>query len=356
MNTASFNSALSGLTIAGAIERFLFHCRYEKNLDPKTLKAYAADLGQFAAFVAETGNGAVLGELTTGELKQYVKRLSIFRPRTVKRKMASLKAMLNLIELEDDDFRNPMRKLRIRIKAPSLLPSVMSIGEIGAILSLLYRAREHTGESAANTSGTSTSYRQVETARNIAVLELLFGTGLRVSELCSLKQDSIDLETGYIRVYGKGGKERIVPIQRPEILCALGTYERESRRYKEEKRCAAPEQGGTGSRHPGKQETINARYFFVNKRGRGLSAQSVRQLVKKLAHAAGLGKHVTPHTFRHTFATLLLEEGVDIKYIQNILGHSSLVTTQIYTHVRSTRQKTILSELHPRRHLIIQKQ
>ena len=161
--------------------------------------------------------------------------------------------------------------------------------------------------------------------RNLAVLELLFATGLRVSELCSLRPNDINLKNGEIRIWGKGSRERMVYIGNPESLTILKQYEK----------AFAP-----------KIQTAN--WFFINRLGSRLSEQSVRNMVTDYTQRALVQEHVTPHMFRHTFATLLLEEDVDIRYIQDILGHSSITTTQIYTHVSQNKQKSILKKKHPR--------
>ena len=161
--------------------------------------------------------------------------------------------------------------------------------------------------------------------RDIAVLELLFATGVRVSELCTLGYDDVRLEEGEIKIYGKGAKERFVQIANPNVLGALHCYQEA---YKD-----AITQSGA---------------FFVNRLHKPLSDQSVRSIVNKYCRLAGVESHITPHMFRHSFATLLLEEGVDIRYIQRLLGHSSILTTQIYTHVAGKKQRDILLEKHPR--------
>ena len=287
------------------IERFLFHSQYEKNLSEKTLKAYATDLRQFAGFMIDQRSVYSLPSISAEDLKQYVKSLSCFQPKTMKRKMATLKAML-----------------KINIKVPFLLPPVMDSMEVTSILTTLYREK--------NACSGKTGHHYQEIIRNIAVVELLFGTGIRVSELCALRLSSVNLANGFIKVYGKGGKERVIQICQEAILEALREYQR---------LCLSSSRPNT--------------CFFINRRGHNLSSQSVRIMVKKLALKSGILKPVTPHTFRHTFATLLLEEGVDIKYIQTILGHSSLATTQIYTHVSTAKQKVILQNFHPRRRLRI---
>lgn len=161
--------------------------------------------------------------------------------------------------------------------------------------------------------------------RDLAVVELFFATGARVYEVSNLKSQDVDLDSGVIRIMGKGSKERYVQIGNPAVLKVL-------RKYYEQ--CQAQiEQCGL---------------FFVNQRGTRFAEQSVRNMLRKYVRLAGIGTHITPHMFRHSVATYLLEEGVDIAYIQKILGHSSIKTTQIYLHIASKKQLEILRERHPR--------
>jgi integrase/recombinase XerD len=165
-------------------------------------------------------------------------------------------------------------------------------------------------------------------ARDTAVLETLFATGARVSEICHLRPEDVDLDDGWVRILGKGGKERVVQICDPAIIAAL-------RGYQASREAVLP------------SET----YFFLNRCGRRLSEQSVRTLLRRHAAQAGVGVPVRPHLLRHSVATLLLEEGVDIRHIQHLLGHSSIATTQIYTHVNARNQREVLTSKHPRRRL-----
>ena len=168
-------------------------------------------------------------------------------------------------------------------------------------------------------------------ARDIAVVEFLFATGLRVSELSALKRADIDLNAGIFLIKGKGNKERYMQIENREVREAVGEY---YNRFQEE---------------IGRQD-----YFFLNKWGQRMSEQAVRLMLRKHVEKAGISVHLTPHMFRHAFATLLLEEDVDIRYIQKMLGHSSIVTTQIYTYVAVEKQKEILRMKHPRNKMQIQ--
>ena len=161
--------------------------------------------------------------------------------------------------------------------------------------------------------------------RDIAVIGLLFATGVRVSELCSLRTDTVNLSTGEIIIYGKGSKERVIQISNQAVLSAVSLYYIAN--------AADIEASG---------------WFFINRRRHRLSDQSVRNMINKYVGIAGINQHITPHMIRHSFATLLLEEDVDIRYIQQLLGHSSINTTQIYTHVSLKKQRDILASKHPR--------
>ena len=158
------------------------------------------------------------------------------------------------------------------------------------------------------------------------MLELLFGTGVRVSELCSLRVEDVNLRNRYITVHGKCDKERVIHICNGEILNILNKYDKLI-----------------------SGEVPTRIHFFLNRLKQRHSEQSVRYMINKYVKLTNITKKITPHTFRHTFATLLLEAGVDIKYIQHFLGHSSIMTTQIYTHVNKEKQKKILNAKHPRK-------
>ena len=293
------------------ISRYLLDCKYQKDLDSKTLKAYRIDLEQFSALISQNNL-----ELTREGRMEYISDLhQRYKPRTVKRKIASVKAFCGYLEYEELVKENPLSRLRLKLNPPLILPRTIPLSVIEAILTAAYQAREDA----------RTSEQQKSALRDIAVLELLFAAGARVSELCALQYGDVQLEEGAIKIYGKGAKERFVQIANQDVLNALCRY-REN--YKD-----AIEQAGT---------------FFVNRSRRPLSTQSVRAIVNKYCKLAGVESHITPHMYRHSFATLLLDEGVDIRYIQQLLGHSSIVTTQIYTHVTGKKQLDILSEKHPR--------
>lgn len=293
-------------SLSESIAAYLEAGKYERKLSPDTLKAYRIDLRQFSEFV----NGAWPNhDLLSG----YIKHLNQnFAPRSVKRKLASVRAFYHELKLSGALDENPFDKLHIRIQSPKQLPRIIPNQIVHDLLQSAYDTY-------------TPSHRDV--LRDIVVLELLFSTGLRVSELCALSKDTFLLENSGLRllVNGKGSKERILQIVTPELLRLAQTYYREFH-------AEIQAQGA----------------ILFNQRGKPLTPQSVRRIIQKYLNKVGIELHITPHMFRHTFATSLLEAGMDIRYIQSLLGHSSISTTQIYTHVTTAQQTLLLSEKHPR--------
>lgn len=298
-------------TLRNYISEYIEYCEYRKRLDSKTLKAYKIDLKQFEIFCTDLSDcfaKNVVDDFITNLHKQY-------KPKTVKRKIASLKAFFHYMEYKELLNENPFTKLDIRFREAKLLPKTIPFHSIQTFLSTLY-AKKELAES---------EYQLRCCIRDIAVIELLFATGMRISELCSLKPSDIDFESSNILIYGKGAKERIIQLGNQEVIAALVLYQETF-----------------------KKDIEVCGYFFVNRLQHKLSEQSVRFMINHYAELAGISQHITPHMFRHSFATLLLEQDVDIRYIQRMLGHSSISTTEIYTHVSSTKQKDILVHKHPR--------
>jgi integrase/recombinase XerD len=291
------------------IKKFLRFCECNKKLNFKTIKAHSIDLEQYAIF---SGNF-----FDKEHLLKYIEQLhEKYKPKTVKRKIVCLKAFAGYMVYEEVIDINPFAKIKTSFKEPLILPKTISLEVIRDILVCVY------GELA---NSRLTKYRKKEVIRDIAVLELLFATGARVSEICTLKSDNVDLVSRTIKIYGKGNRERIIQIENADVLRVLHSY----------KESFADDIENTG-------------WFFVNRLHNRLSEQSVRFMVKKYVEQIGHSGRITPHMFRHSFASLLLEEEVDIRYIQRLLGHSSITTTEIYTHVSSAKQKEILATRHPR--------
>ena len=302
------------------IKNYLEYCSIQKRLDEKTLKAYRIDLQQFSEQISITETQ----ELTSTILETYVAKLhQQYAPKTVKRKIASLKAFFHYLEYKEIINQNPFNKLQMRFREPIVLPKTIPLQTIETLLNAVYEQYRNA----------PSSYKKKNSLRDIAVIELLFATGIRISELCTIQYQNIDLQNNVIVIKGKGAKERLIHICDEHVITALEKYRSEY-----------------------DSEIHSCGYFFVNSTGNRLSDQSVREMINKYCQIADIQQHITPHMFRHSFATLLLEENVDIRYIQTMLGHSSINVTEIYTHVTMSKQKDILESKHPRKNMNISNQ
>lgn len=296
---------------------YLEYCRTQKRLDDKTLKAYQIDLKQFSDQATTTE----ITNITPNMLENYIAKLhQQYKPKTVKRKIASIKALFHYFEYREIIERNPFNKIQVRFREPVILPKTIPLHTVELFLSTIYKQR----------ICAKTDYQRKNALRDAAVTELLFATGMRISELCSLKVNDVNLYDGIVLIYGKGSKERRIQIGNDDVLNILKDYKSEYA-----------------------FETQNCGYFFANQSGRKLSDQSIRRMINKYTSLAAIDLHITPHMFRHTFATSLLEADVDIRYIQEMLGHSSINITEIYTHVALSKQKDILVTKHPRKNFKI---
>lgn len=293
---------------------YLNFCRYQKGLNPKTIKAYTIDLRQYYEFNLNSN----YNWFEKNALNEFIYELhKKYKPRTARRKIACLKAFFHYLELEEILEINPFNKIQTKFQEPFVLPRTIPLKTIKKLLKTVYKEKDKP----------MSEYRKGVVLRDIAMFEILFATGMRISEICSLKNDDIDFKSRIIWVYGKGAKERLIQIENTDVLNALKEYKR--------------------SNH------LKSDYFFTNRLGNRLSEQSVRFMINHYVKLAGIDLHITPHMFRHSFATLLLEEDVDIRYIQQLLGHSSITTTQIYTHISMKKQRNILAKKHPRNKLDI---
>lgn len=299
------------------VEKYLDYCSDQKRLNSKTVRAYAIDLKQFKSDMP----AADLLGLKSEQIEGYIQRLhNKYKPRTVKRKIASIKAFFHYLEYHEFITINPWSRIHSKFREPSTLPRIIPLGNVQKILVCIYR-QIYDGK---------TAYRRRNAIRDAAVCELLFATGLRIFELCSLKPKDVDLSEGIVFVNGKGVKERIIQIGNDQVRKSLENY-----------------------LNIYAYEITQCNRFFVNQNGRPFSDQSVRRMLNYYTGLIGIEQHITPHMWRHTFATSLLEADVDIRYIQEMLGHSSIHTTEIYTHVSMSKQKDILCNKHPRNHFII---
>lgn len=301
-------------------EIYLQYCKLQKELDEKTIKAYKIDLAQFFLFM-ETYDFVVNKET----LNQYLMHIhSLYKQKTVKRKIASIKAFFHYLEEEEIIEQNPFHKVKTKFKEEIVLPKIIPRNMIEELLEYLYKEKENQG----NTLG-----KRKYILRDIAVIETLFATGLRISELCGLQDKAFDMENGVLCIKGKGKKERYLQIGNDDVLEILKEYRKKFAK-----------------------EIESHGFFFINHFGKPMSEQTARRMIHKYTEHIWKNVNITPHMFRHSFATYLMEEDVNIRYIQKLLGHSSITTTQIYTYVAMEKEREILRTKHPRNKMRVGKE
>jgi integrase/recombinase XerC len=291
-----------------AATAFIRHCQSIRKLSPHTIRAYELDLSRFSGFF---GKRAAVAACDKTIIHNYVRHLfdvCTLKESSVKRHLATLRSLFRWLEEDGDGIEDPFRGARIRIRMPKRLPRVIARADLRRLL-----LHERPPLFADLTAYVAT--------------ELLFATGMRVSELAGLLDAAVDIDDGTITIIGKGNRQRRVFL--PDDLKSLVRDYRTAR-----DRCAS------------------ADTFLVNSRGEAASAQMIRRLVRIHGERSEVRDRVTPHMFRHSVATYLLEEGVDIRYVQRLLGHRSISTTEIYTHVADSALKVRITEKHPRRGIV----
>ncbi len=292
-----------------AVDEFLEQLRIVRKASPHTLRAYARDLTDFVAFLESEG---VQGwrQVTTVVLRRFLNWLFIqgYERRSIARKLSSVRSLMKFLAQTGYLAVNPAVDLR-QPRLPQKLPPMLEVSEVERLLD-------------------APDTRSPRGIRDRALLELLYATGMRVSEVANLRLSDLDLVEGVIRVRGKGTKERVALLH-PEALRWLQRYLTESRPH---------------FLRQGKQATDAV---FVSQKGTPLTARQIHRLVIQYACKV-LGRGVSPHTLRHSFATHLLEGGADLRVIQELLGHASLAATQIYTRLSRTHLRRIYGKAHPR--------
>jgi integrase/recombinase XerC len=288
--------------VTTAVSAFLRYLAVERGASEHTLKSYRADLADCAAFLARRGLGALV-DADARVLRGYLADLHArqLAKSSVARRLATLRSFYRFLCRRHRARGNPAKELRTP-RLGTRLPGHLPIDQSEALL------RQDFGGDVAG-------------RRDRAVLEALYATGVRVAELAGLDLQNVDLREGSVRVRGKGGKERIVPLGEKAVV-ALRAY-------------LGPREAGQGA-------------VFTNGRGGRLTVRSLHRIVRRRARAAGLAARVTPHTLRHSFATHLLDAGADLRLIQELLGHARLGTTQRYTHVSADRLMKVYDAAHPR--------
>ena len=284
------------------LKDYNYYLRMERAMSQNTVASYCSDVGKFLEFY-----GGKVQDVGAPDVQEYLASRNNLSERSQARVLSSLKSFFDWLVLENVLKDNPCD----RVDAPKIgryLPDVLSEEEVSGLID-------------------SVDVSTWQGVRDKAILEVLYGCGLRVSEAVGLKISCIFLKEGFVRVIGKGNKERLVPIGEMAVQAVRNCLD------------VRPD--------PADQESSDV--LFLNRFGRPLSRVSMFTMIRKQALAAGIRKEISPHTFRHSFATHLLEHGADLRVVQEMLGHESISTTEIYTHIdSSTWQKEIL-EHHPRR-------
>jgi integrase/recombinase XerD len=301
------------------IASFLSHLRAERGLATNTIAAYRSDLAQLASFINIKGRDRAIDwdRMGTHKLEDYTLDLRKrgYSDSTVSRKVAAVKSLFQFLA-EDGVIRlNPAERLRTR-RPGRPLPNVLSETDV---VSLLQAAAGNPGP---------------EGARDRAMLELMYAAGLRVSEVVGpkgIELNGLGLDAGWVRVMGKGSKERLVPLY-PVIVDRLRRYVREAR----------PQLAARGGRQ------VDRSSLFLNAQGRSLTRQGFWLILKRCAATAGIQGKLSPHTLRHTFATHLLLGGASLRHVQELLGHANIATTQVYTHLTDDQVRSAFERAHPR--------
>ncbi|MFN3909137.1 MAG: site-specific tyrosine recombinase XerD [Flavobacterium sp.] len=291
------------------LKNYAHYLRIERGMSENTMQSYLFDLQKLTVYLEEFSIVASPIDISEDEIKNFVYHLSKkVSARTQARVISGLKSFFQYLMVEDYRKDFPMEL----IETPKLgrkLPDTLSLEEINQLISAIDLSKEG-GE------------------RNKAMLETLYGCGLRVSELVELKISDLFFEEGFVKVTGKGNKQRFVPMSDYTIKVILG--------YQSQVRVHQPIQKGF--------EDI----LFLNRRGKKLTRAMVFTVIKQLAEKIGLHKNISPHTFRHSFATHLLENGADLRAIQMMLGHESITTTEVYVHLDRSHLNKVMLQFHPR--------
>ncbi|NIA23467.1 MAG: tyrosine recombinase XerC [Proteobacteria bacterium] len=289
------------------LKKFLDHLENVKRFSEKTIISYKSDLNQFFSYIKERENIENIEETKKIHIREFISSLMRygFDRSSANRKLSAIKSFFSFLTETEVIGKNPA----ILIKAPKTdkkLPSYLTVEEINRLMTL-------------------PDTNKWKGLRDRAILELLYSTGMRASELINLNVDDIDFEDETVKVFGKGKKERIIPFNQSSANAIKNYLTVRGKMIKEKE---------------------NA--LIINKNGIRLSQRSLVRIVKSYINVAAPGKKASPHVLRHTFATHLLDSGADLRAVQALLGHSSLATTQIYTHVSKSRLKKIYNQAHPR--------
>lgn len=293
-----------------SIKGFEEYLRLEKGLSQNSVNAYINDVKKLVDFLKDDFKGVTPQKVKLNHLKGFLEWLNGngVSPRTQARTISGIKSFYKYLLIEEKITSDPTALLEAP-KVGRKLPDVLTLNEIDALIDAIDATK-------------------AEGQRNKAILETLYSCGLRVSELVDLKVSDLHFDQGYIKIEGKGGKERLVPVS-PRAIAEINKY------------------------FEGYRRTLNIMssavdVLFLNRRGQKLSRVMIFTIIKNLATKINLNKKISPHTFRHSFATHLIEGGADLRAVQEMLGHESILTTEIYTHIDRDYLKDTINQYHPR--------
>lgn len=312
------------------VEHFVQYLEGEKDASDHTIDSYLIDIRQFCEIT--WGDNATapfewraIDSCAARKFVIFFQKLEM-APTTTARKLSALRSFYKFLLREEYVELNPFSGLHIPKKG-SYLPQILSVVEI---VKLLDAPKEYAMQQVASKNPKIKFWREYMVARDVAILEMLYSTGMRINEMVTLPEGSIDLVAGVARVRGKGKKERLCPLGTPAMRALL-----ENLRLRENVWLLEGKRDARGS-------------VFLNKKGGAITARSVERMMKKYVLFCGLNAELTPHSLRHSFATHLLDAGADLRSVQELLGHASLSTTQIYAHVSVERLKEVYQFAHPR--------
>lgn len=300
------------MNVQQAITEFLEHGQAVRNLSDRTLRAYQSDLSQFHVHLHDTSTA----EITPEHLETYLDKLGTgpYRDTSIRRKVAALKVFFRYLEEQGVVHESPARKLKIKRPVENRVPTVLSPREVKALLAA---PREQIAElSAARDSSPGGRNRYFCAVRDHVILELLFSTGIRIGELVALDLHDVDLEKRLIQITGRATRGRSVALTADIVITAMASYI--------ELRA---------------ERTLDTTALFVGRAGTRLTIYSIENIFKKHVRIAEIKRHITPHALRHTMAAMLVSAGTDIREIQEILGHASILSTQVYTKLSIQKRR-----------------
>lgn len=292
------------------IDDYLHFIKVERQLSENTLLSYKRDLIAYARHLQAEQKITTFNQVTRDHILLFLDSLRMVgkSSKTISRQISSIRSFHQFLLREKVTEQDPTVHLEMP-KKEQTLPKVLSIEDIDALIS-------------------APSIEKPQGVRDIALLEMLYGSGMRISELVELNLEDVHVKMGFVRVFGKGGKERIIPLGRGAINSCVNYLN-----------TARPQLLGSATKTDA---------FFITQRGKRFTRQGCWKILKDYAEKAGIQKQITPHVLRHSFATHLIENGADLRAVQELLGHADISTTQIYTHVSKTRLSEVYKQFHPR--------